>query len=396
MTVEDRSPESTVRSSDWNPIGVPAEEVEALFRETRNRVRVPWSDQVGGFWSLVRHDDIVEACKHPEIFSSGPQFSVPPLDIGMPWLPIQSDPPAHMAYRNVLRPYLTRKRVKELEPELRELARQVIAGFSGRPEIDAVRDFADRFSALTLCRTLNMPSDHWMQFRRWAYDINQASSTNDMALFGQVVGEVFGYVDNEVRIRTAEPGDDLMSALLATKVDGRDLSVEELRGYYMLLISAGHDTVANSLAHVVYHLATHPDHRARLAADHGLIPVAVEEIIRYYPALLALGRQVVADTEMFGCPMRRGDQVALVWGSATRDESHFDRADEFVLDRKPNDHAAFGHGVHFCVGAELARIQLKVAAEELLDAHPDFHVSGALDPSMWPTNGHRTLPITFD
>jgi cytochrome P450 len=241
-----------------------------------------------------------------------------------------------------------------------------------------------------------MPSDHWMLFRRWAYDINQASSTNDMALFGQVVGEVFGYVDNEVRIRTAEPGDDLMSALLATKIDGRDLSVEELRGYYMLLISAGHDTVANSLAHVVYHLATHPDDRARLAADHGLIPVAVEEIIRYYPALLALGRQVVADTEMFGCPMRRGDQVALVWGSATRDESHFDHADEFVLDRKPNDHAAFGHGVHFCIGAELARIQLKVAAEELLDAHPDFHVSGALDPSMWPTNGHRTLPITFD
>jgi cytochrome P450 len=390
------SQESRTRTSDWEPIGVDAAQVAKLFARTRAEHRVPWSEQVGGFWSLMRHDDIREACMHPEIFSSAPQFSVPVLDIGVPWLPIQADPPSHGVYRGVLRPYLTRKRVLGLESEMRELARQVISAFDGQGEIDAVTDFADRFSALTLCRTLNMPSDHWELFRRWAYDINTASSENDMALFGQVVGEVFTYVDREVVLRTAEPGDDLMSALLRTEVEGRSLTVEELRGYYMLLISAGHDTVANTLAQVVFHLARHPEHRERLAADSSLIPAAVEEIIRFYPPLLALGRQVVQDTERFGCPMRAGDQMALVWGSATRDEQHFDRADEFVLDRQPNDHVAFGHGVHFCVGAELARVQLRVATEELLAAHPHFALSGELSQTTWPTNGHRTLTITFD
>jgi cytochrome P450 len=399
MTTESGSAEvaaGSPRHSDWEPIGVPADDVTELFASTRAKYRVPWSDQVGGFWSLIRHDDILTACMRPDVFSSVPQFSVPALDIGVPWLPIQADPPSHTVHRGVLRPYLTRKRVTGLEEEMRELARQVIGAFDGESTIDAVRDFADRFSALTLCRALNMPSDHWELFRRWAYGINTASSTNDMALFGSVVGEVFEYVDREVALRTNEPGDDLMSALLATEVDGRGLTVDELRGYYMLLISAGHDTTANTLAQLVLHLATHPEHRARLAADESLIPVAVEEVIRFYSPLLALGRQVVKDTEEFGCPMRRGDQVALVWGSGTRDEQHFDRADEFILDRHPNDHIAFGHGVHFCVGAELARIQLKVATEELLRARPDFRISGELDPTTWPTNGHRTLPITFE
>ena len=384
------------RTVDWNPFDPSAlADPHEAFKDARSRCPVPYSDQLGGFWSLLRHDDIAAACKDHTTFSSEPQFSVPALDIGFPWLPIQVDPPRHEAYRAVLRPYLTRTRTSELMPAMRELAREILHGFAGRESIDAATEFAHVYAARTLCLALDLPADHWRTFRQWAYDITHASSTNDMALFGSVVEQVFEYVDAEAAARTAAPGDDLMSSLLATEIDGRPPTIAELRGYYLLLITAGHDTSANTLGSVVFHLAQHPDHRARLRSSPDLVPLAVEEIVRFYPPLVALGRQVAADTERFGCPMKRGDQVALVWASATRDEAHFADADEFVIDRRPNAHIGFGHGVHHCVGADLARVQLRVAMEELLSAFPYFHISGPIVRTVWPTNGYRSLPITF-
>jgi cytochrome P450 len=366
------------------------------FTDLRKRCPVAWSNDFGGFWALLKDADITAACKHADTFSSAPQFTVPHLDLGFPWLPLQSDPPQHGNYRQALLPYLTKQKVTQLVPQLQEIARSLIEPLRERDSFDASKDFAQPFAGSALCLALRIPATMWEEFRRWTSSIAQAFSEGNLQLILDVCNNVSDYVKREAAARAEDPGDDLMSALLTTRVDGRELTQDELRGYYMLLTSAGHDTSANSLGHALNHLARHPEHRARLIEDPSLTPLAVDEIIRFYGPLIGLGRRAVQDIEVGGRTIRTGEQVALVWASGARDEDHFDRANEFVLDRPPTRNVSFGFGAHYCVGADLGRAQLRVAIDEFLKAFPDFHVDGDIERTIWPTQGIRSLPVVVD
>ena len=382
--------------SDWNP-GDPdvAEDYMGVFAKLRASCPVPWSDVWGGFWSLTTHRDIEFACRHAEIFRNGPQMAVPNLDLGFKWLPLQSDPPHHAAYRAVLQPFLHRGRMRDLEPRLRELARALLVPLATKGTVDAATEFTYPYAAEALCAAFNLAEEHWARFRNWTNQIVAAFNTADIILLQEVVADIGAFVRTEMEARRVDPGDDLMSALLAHEVDGRPLTEAEIHGYFVLLVSAGQNTASDALGHAIRHLAEHPEHRDRLRAEPALVPNAVEEIIRYYPPLLALARNAATDVEVGGRTIHQGDQIALVWGSAARDEDQYADADEFILDRPPTRGVAFGLGPHYCVGADLGRVQIKIAVEEVLAAWPDFAVAAEPVKTVWPTNGYRSLPITI-
>jgi len=389
--------EAETRVSDWSPLAPDDDKTYGrTFTELRKTCPVAWSEDFGGFWALLKHDDIVSACKEPGTFSSAPQFTVPHLDLGFPWLPLQSDPPQHQTYKSPLLPFLSKPKVTELVPRLRELALDLLEPLRGRTSFDASAEFAQPFAGEALCLALRLPEENWAEFRRWTSDIARAFSEGNLQLILDVSNSVAEYVKREAEARAANPGDDLMSALLATSVEGRELTHAELHGYYMLLTSAGHDTSANSLGHALNHLGHHPEHRARLIDDPSLTPGAVEEIIRFYGPLIGLGRRAVQDVEVGDRQIKAGEQVALVWASAARDEDQFDRANEFILDRPPTRNVSFGFGAHYCIGADLGRTQIRVAIDEFLKAFPNFHVSGDIERTIWPTQGIRSLPVVVD
>lgn len=391
MTGSEQWPES-----DWNP-GDPsvAQDYMGAFAKLRASCPVPWSDVWGGFWSLTTHRDIEYACRHPEIFRNSPQMAVPNLDLGFKWLPLQSDPPLHASYRAALQPFLHRGRMRELEPRLRELARALLEPLAAEGSVDAAVQFTYPYAAEALCAAFNLPEEHWHRFRLWTNQIVQAFNTADIMLLQEVVADILDFVRTEMEARRQAPGDDLMSALLAHRVEGRRLTEAEIHGYFVLLVSAGQNTSSDSLGHAIHHLALHPEHRARLRAEPELVTNAVEEIIRYYPPLLALARNAAEDVEVCGRTIRQGDQIAMVWASAARDEEQHADADEFILDRPPTRGVSFGLGPHYCVGADLGRLQIKVAIEEVLDAWPEFALSGEPVKTVWPTNGYRSLPMSI-
>lgn len=389
--------DAETRVNNWSPIAPDDDKTyDKTFTKLRKTCPVAWSDDFGGFWALLKHADIVSACKKPGTFSSAPQFAVPHLDLGFPWLPLQSDAPQHGDYRSPLLPFLTKARVVELEPRLRELAIDLLEPLRARDRFDASVDFAQPFAGEALCLALRLPESMWAEFRRWTSSIAQAFSEWNLQLILDVSNAVAEYVQQEAKARAEKPGDDLMSALLGVRVDGRQLTQQELHGYYMLLTSAGHDTSANSLGHALNHLGNHPVDRARLIEDPSLTPGAVEEIIRFYGPLIGLGRRVVEDVEVGGRKIKAGDQVALVWASAARDEDQFDRANEFILDRPPTRNVSFGFGSHYCIGADLGRTQIRIAIDEFLKAFPEFHVEGDIERTIWPTQGIRSLSVVVD
>jgi cytochrome P450 len=261
--------------------------------------------------------------------------------------------------------------------------------------VDGAAEFAYPYAAEALCIAFNLPDEHWYRFRTWATQIVQAFNTADVMLLQDAVASILEFVRLEMEARRRDPGDDLMTALLNHRVDGRPLTEQEIHGYFVLLVSAGQNTASDSLGHAINHLARHPDHLARLRAEPHLVTNAVEEIIRFYPPLLALARNAAQDVEVGGRTIRKGDQIALVWGSAAHDEEQYADADEFILDRPPTRGVSFGLGMHYCVGADLGRVQVKLAIEEMLAAWPEFHVSGEPVRTVWPTNGFRSLPITI-
>jgi len=379
---------------DWDPMdpAVGADYV-AAFKDLQKRCPVPWSDQFGGFWSAMTYADIADVCMHPDRFQNAEQFTVPHLDLGIPWLPLQSDAPRHQQYRGVLQPKLAKRRMLTLESDMRELARTLLEPLAERGSFDGAADLAQPFAGQALCLALNFPRSFWNTFFGWNRGITKAMQTADLALLQSVLGDISGYVATEVRARRDEPGEDFLSTLLATRIDGRELTEQEIVGYYLLLMSAGHNTSADSLSHAIVHLARHPEDRARLRAEPEILPNAVEEIVRFYSPLLALGRRVGQDTELGGRELKAGDQVAVVWAAASHDTDHLADADEFRLDRPVAKHLSFGLGAHYCVGAELGRLQLRIAIEELLSHFDAFTITGELVKTTWPTNGYLSVPL---
>jgi cytochrome P450 len=351
-----------------------------------------------GFWALSRHDDVLAALHDPATYCSGQGITLEPSP-PLPML-LTTDPPAHTAKRRLVSRTFTPRRIADLEPTIRALSTRYIDAFVERGEADFIADYAAKLPMDVISRMLGVPQGDDDELRGWTNAlIDRAEGEPDVTPAGiETFGHLHRYfTDHVARLRT-DPGDDLASALVHSVVDGERLDDLELVGFCFLLIIAGNETTTKLLGNCLHALQRFPDQRARVVTDPGRLPDAIEETLRYEGSTQLMARTLTVDVDLHGERLAAGEKVLLLLGSANRDERVFDDPDTFDVDRpKEQQHVGFGHGIHVCLGAALARLEMRVSLEELLRRVPDYELD--LDHLERVHNGnvrgYSCMPMTF-
>jgi cytochrome P450 len=314
----------------------------------------------------------------------------------IPSPPITSDPPEHKPAKQLLLPSFTPEAVKKLEPRVRAICNELIDGFINDGGCDAAARYSRHIPVRAIAHMLGIPEADGDLFIKWIHEILEVGITSQ-AVMMKAVGEVIAYFSTHIEHRKENPTDDLITTLMnARDKDGQPLPDAHVQGTLRLLLIAGIDTTWSALGSSLWHLAKTPADRERLVAEAELLPTAIEEFLRAY-APVTMAREVVKETEVSGCPIKPGNMVLLSFPAANRDPAMFPDADEVVIDRKQNPHAAFGLGIHRCIGSNLARMEMTVAIEEWLKRIPDFRLdpAGKVTWSEGTVRGPRQIPVLF-
>ena len=350
---------------------------QPVFREMRAAMRVlPMEGSV----VIAGRAEIDEALRNTDVFTSN--MSAVDLQNVRPLIPLQIDPPEHKLYRRILDPLFAPRKVAELEEPVAALVNELIDDLGGRTEIDFAADFSTRFPTQVFLTLLGLPLENLPTFLamkdgiiRPNHVVGSAFGTPEAVAHQKATAEsIYAYFEEVLDEREREPRDDLLSEFLATEVDGRRLPRHEILDICFLFLIAGLDTVTATLDCMFAFLAEHPDHRRQIVEDPDLIPSAVEEMLRWETPVMGIVRAALADSEIAGCPVKQGDHVIALLGSANTDEQYFEDADQVRFDREINRHIAFGGGVHRCLGSHLARLELRIALREWHRRIPDYSV----------------------
>ena len=374
-----------------------------IWDDLRETCPVARTERRRGAWLLTRYADVTQAAHDIERFSSlevgvidsdvEPEVGDDdPAPYGLP--PISADPPLHTWTRRLLLPWFSHTRVSGYERMTRDLCRSLVDGFIGEGRADAAAGYAQQIPVRVVARILGVPESLSDTFTGWVRDMLEFADDPERNLRGQE--GIGSYLIAEIERRKVDPGDDLISELLRTSHEGTPLPEGLVLGMAALVMIAGIDTTWSSIGSSLWHLATHPDHAARLVAEPELMPSAVEELLRAYSPV-TMARVVTTDTKFRGCPMHEGDKLLMNFPAANRDPEVFERAEEVVLDRRINRHVAFGSGIHRCAGSNLARMELTVALEEWLRRIPTFRPAEGAELA-WAggqVRGPRILPVVF-
>jgi hypothetical protein len=293
----------------------------------------------------------------------------------------------------VLLPPFTPDAIEALEPRARALCNELIDKFVARGGCDAAVEYAQEIPTRLIAHMMGLPEADGDLFRKWIKMILEDGIT-DVSMVVHAFGEMTHYFMGPVHERAEKPGDDLISYLVHAKFNGQPMGTENVLGSLRLLLIAGIDTTWSGIGSCIWHLAKTAEDRRRLAAEPSLMPTAIEELLRAY-APVTMAREVVKETQMGGCTFKPGQMVLLSFPAACRDPEVFPDADKVVIDRKENRHAAFGLGIHRCVGSNLARMEMTVAVEELLKRIPEFSLDGEVTWSEGTVRGPRKLPLRF-
>jgi cytochrome P450 len=372
-----------------------APDFQARLPEIYRRLReeAPVYRSPAGWWALSRFEDVRAAAGDPETFSSEG------TDISQGLLPfIQSlDPPRHDALRALVSRAFTAKRIAALEPRIRATARELLDAFAGAGRADLLAQYARQLPSRVIGELIGIPPESREAFLGWTDALVEASP--DGAGAERVRGpatSIYREFTALLEARRREPRDDLASALLEAEVDGVRLSQPELLGFCFVLIVAGNDTTTNLIANGAVLLARHPDQRKLLADDPARLPNAIEEMLRLETPAQALPRIARRDVTLHGVTVPAGATVRLVWGAANRDPREFEDPDRFDAARAIRRHLGFGHGIHFCLGAHLARLEARVAFEELLARVPAYELerTPGWRHSIW-ARAHDGVPVAF-
>jgi cytochrome P450 len=351
---------------------------------------------------LLDYESVHRALHEPETFSSRAAVrGGRPLD----WL-IFFDPPRHTKLRALVLRAFTPRVVAGLEPRIRELAGALLDAVVERGEMDVAADFSVPLPLMVIAEMIGIPTADRPQFRRWSdaiLDLAEsvactADAPRAASAFAAATVEMRAYVSALVAERRAAPRDDLLTRLVAAEVDGEQLTDDEILGFFQLLLVAGSETTTNLIANTVVCLLDHPAERARLAATPALLPSAIEEVLRYRTPVQAVFRQTTRDVTLQGHAIPAGSLVLAVVGAANRDPRQFPDAARFDIARDPNAHVAFGYGIHFCLGAALARLEARIALGEFLARLPEFAPVSAApwEPrKAFHVHGPARLPIRF-
>jgi cytochrome P450 len=373
-----------------------AADPHAVYRKLRRECPVVHSDRHGGFWVLSRYADIDAAARDHATFSST-SISIP-VEIGLgglPLPPLDQDPPAHTRFRQILLPFFSPLRTAKLEPFTRGVAAGLVDGFAPEGRCDAADAFAKPLSIAVVAQILGVAANDRDRFGRWISAIVESGATgpDEAARAG---AEICAYFVDLFETRRHDPQDDLLTFLLDAEVDGERPSDNERLGCAILLLIAAIDTTWATLSSSLWYLAQDPDSRRRMLAGESAIGPAVEEMLRVF-APTSVARITLSEATINGQRIAARQPVLLPFPSANRDEEAFEDADRVVLDRAPNRHLAFGAGIHRCLGAHLARMELRVAFQEFLSRIPDFRLANP-DGVMWragPIRTPKALDLVF-
>ncbi|MBA2281454.1 MAG: cytochrome P450 [Actinomycetota bacterium] len=369
-----------------------------IWNELRQTCPVAHSDRYRGVWLPTRHEDISAIAYDTERFTSRsvvvsefrPPHEMAPAGVAPP---ISSDPPFHKGARRVLLPAFSPQAVDRLEPSTRAYCEELVDGLRGHDVVDAAEGYAQHIPVRVIAHMLGLPEADADRFRGF---VNHVLEGVALPMEERAAGmlELFEYLKAQIDDHVAHPRDDLISYLLDAELDGEKLDFFHVGRTIALLLIAGIDTTWSAVGASLWHLAGHPADRERLVAEPELLPTAMEELLRAY-APVTMARLVREDMDFAGCPMKADDFVLLPFPAANRDPDAFDRADEVLIDREVNRHAAFGLGIHRCAGSHLARMEMRVALEVWLEAFPTFHLAdpAAVRWSGGQVRGPRTLPL---
>jgi cytochrome P450 len=366
--------------------------------ELRQRCPIAHTQRFGGVWLPTRYKDVAAVAYDTERFSSRaiivsnnkPRLDLAPIGDAPP---ITSDPPFHRDARQLLLPMFTKAAVAEQEEATRAYCHELIDAMRGREVVDAARDYAQHIPVRVIADMLGFPPEDGPRFREFVENVLESiNQPAEERLARQ--DELAGYLVAQIHEHVARPRDDLTTYLINAELHGQKLDPMHVVGTMMLLLIAGIDTTWSAIGASLWHLAKTPADRERLVAAPGLLPTAIEEFLRAY-APVTMARLVKQDMRWNGVDMKADDWILLSFPAANRDPAQFERADEVLIDRELNRHAAFGLGVHRCVGSHLARLELRVALEVWLERIPAFALAdpAAVTWAAGQVRGPRALPL---
>jgi cytochrome P450 len=360
-------------------------------------------DPRSDLWMIFDYDGVKQALSDPDTFSSR---AAPSGGGALDWF-IFFDPPRHTKLRALIMRAFTPRSVTNLEPRIRELSGELLDRAIPRGEMDLAADFSVPLPLMVIAEMLGIPLADQPQFRRWSDVILNLIYTvtggDEAAIaireFGAVKAEMSSYLGELLVQRHAAPKDDLLTRLLQAEVDGERLTEKDILNFFQLLLLAGSETTTNLINNSLLSFIENPEQLGRLRSAPELLPSAIEEVLRYRSPVQTMFRQTRCDVEMHGHVIPAGKLVLAMIGSANRDTKQFPDANRFDIARDPNPHIAFGHGIHFCVGAPLARLEARIALSDLLGRLERFALASnePWEPrKAFHVHGPTKLPIRFE
>jgi cytochrome P450 len=378
-----------------------------VFRELRATSPVSWQTPSSGpgYWAVTRYADVISVLKTPKIFSSwlgGPLLNDPPpqfLDKLRESM-LTRDPPDHTMLRRLVNKAFSPRRIEQLDDKIARHARVLVDRVRGTAGCDFATQIAGEMPLFVICEILGVPYGDRATLYSFTERMFGSEIEDPVAAFrdGMAAAEQLrGYGAELARAKARAPAEDIVSDLLAAELDGKRLSDGEFQAFFMLLFNAGADTTRSLLCFGLNILLDRPELAAELRADRSLLPVAIEEMLRFESPVIQFRRTATQDTELAGAKIHQGDKVLVFFPSANRDEAVFTDPDRFDSKRSPNDHIAFGYGTHFCLGAPLARLETKHVLSAMLATFSELERAAPLIPSR--TNfirSVRRLEIRFE
>jgi cytochrome P450 len=351
-----------------------------LFAQLRREAPVAWN-ATRGYWALSTHHDVVEVSKHSEDFCSGKGILTFEIGVDYPSPPtmMHTDPPAHTRYRKLVQPAFAPSRIRALEARVRERARELVHAIEPGEAFDFVPKVAVPFPLFIIAELLGIPEDNWERFYMWSEAGIPGEKDWPPEENMRLMAEMQEYLLHATKERRGAPaeGNEIVSVLANVEVEGEHLTDDEIAMFLVQLLVAGNETTRNTISGGILAFAQNPQQWQRLVADRSLVESAAEEMLRWTTPVIAFMRTATRDTEIRGEHIAAGDPLLMLYASANRDEDEFGpTADQFDIGRSPNHHVAFGFGAHFCLGAALARLEIRALLDALLDRFTTLETAG--------------------
>lgn len=378
------------------------------WAELRRTNPIAWcaTEELIPFWAVTGYQHIVEISKRPLIYQSAPMMAVRPNSGEWDELPLRQllnmDPPEHREYRRIMSQYFTKNRLRKSEGKFAKVAEDLVARVLDKPSFDFVTEISSVLPLAIIAELMGLPVDDRDQFFRWTNEIlgahdpefQREDGSQGRELIDKAIGEFFVYASDMVADRRAHPRDDLVSVLANARIGDDYLPTFELMSYIVLLVAAGNETTRNATSGGLLALIEHPDQMARLKSQPGLLDAAIEEIVRFTSPVIHFCRTPNEDIKLGDVEIAAGESMALFYPSANRDEDIFEDPNSFRIDRTPNSHLGFGIGEHLCLGAHLARAELRAMFAALLPRLDEIELAG--EPERLFSNfvgGIKHLPV---